>query len=512
MTQIYPAIVLIFTATIAESLVAGPVPAWSPLLLQDSPLSVRLACGLIVAIAIPVSYVLVMTRRDTVSPQRRWKALRRYPLVIAGAFLVGALEGSMIPAWEAWIPGGWLLAPRALALAPSIAVWIWGQRKLRSVRKHPIFDPIPGGWRIPVVVYGFFAILTGAMDIGWYFPLQKIAFESHPYAWILFLGALVFLLVLLAPRFTLLLWPVRSLPSGPLKDELERIASLARVRYRDILVWETGPGGPINACVAGVISPIRRILLTESLLAQLQPEQVSAVFAHEVSHVKRRHLWIYSGVILVAIFGLTSLEAVAHRLFGGDALAAPLVAILLGFAVLLVAIGRLSHLFEHEADLQGALLTSPYAYGKTLIDIMAETGENGRERSWRHPSLRERLAAIEDLPQSLEPLARKRARALWILGVATVSSVFAFGWVTSWAGEASLVEKEIARSQRLVQEIEVRERRPGHMGPAHRALWNEALAGLERARSAAVPRDPKFANEIDAELEELRQRAARVLP
>src|SRR5690606_31987071 len=98
-----------------------------------------------------------------------------------------------------------------------------------------------------------------------------------------------------------------------------------RVRFREVLLWRTF-GGMVNAAVMGMLAPLRYILLSDALLEHLPAEQVEAVMAHEVAHIRKRHLvWllVLSGsamVLLQLVCGLTVSHA-ALVLAEQDALA-----------------------------------------------------------------------------------------------------------------------------------------------------------------------------------------------
>ena len=63
--------------------------------------------------------------------------------------------------------------------------------------------------------------------------------------------------------------------------------------YADILYWPIFGGRMITAGVMGLVGRFRYILVTESLLRVLRPEEVDTVIAHEIGHVKKRHLLFY---------------------------------------------------------------------------------------------------------------------------------------------------------------------------------------------------------------------------
>lgn len=477
MVQILPALLLVFTVTLGESATVGVAPEWSPWLAPDGSPIARLGLGLSVTILVPVAYIALRLSRAP-TPAGRIHSSHRYPFVVALASLFGLLEGSVFPFWESVIPGGWPSVPRALALTPSLVVLVWGLRRLRQANGRSVLEVPAGQSRMLSLILIAHLALTGLLDLGWYFPIWRVTALSHPLFLVGFLTGLVILLILAAPRFIQLLWPVTPLPPGELRQRLEAIGARAGVRWREILVWRTGPLGAVNACVAGVLPRIRRIFLTEGLLGQLPDEQIEAVFAHELSHAKRRHLWIYVGVVWVALTGLSGLEMWSARSHGSTWIS---LAILFGaFVVLLAWVGRLSRLLEHEADLVGATLTSTPVYANTLASLLGGAGPDDR-RTWRHPSLARRLEAVLGLPASLGVITRRRRKALRRLALAAVVTTSLVGWQIAAHASRPGDEVEFERLHLVLEELAYRERRPGHEGAAHDRLRQEAVDGLRWA-------------------------------
>ncbi|HEX5688849.1 MAG TPA: M48 family metallopeptidase, partial [Roseiflexaceae bacterium] len=84
----------------------------------------------------------------------------------------------------------------------------------------------------------------------------------------------------------------QSLPAGPLRETLSDVCRRHRVGVRDLLLWNTN-GSMINAAVMGLVAPLRFVLITDALLETLRESEVRAVMAHEVGHVRRRHMvWL----------------------------------------------------------------------------------------------------------------------------------------------------------------------------------------------------------------------------
>lgn len=108
-------------------------------------------------------------------------------------------------------------------------------------------------------------------------------------------GALLALLVVavsLSGLWFRLCWRTEALPEGPLRDRLRGLADRAGVRIGNILVWRTNVT-IANGCMVGMVGPLRYIFITDALLLSLAPEEIEAVFAHEVAHVKFSHVLLY---------------------------------------------------------------------------------------------------------------------------------------------------------------------------------------------------------------------------
>ena len=119
------------------------------------------------------------------------------------------------------------------------------------------------------------------------------------------LAVLGLLVLAISPLFIRLAWPTRSLPAGPLRNRLERVARRVGFRFNDLLIWDTRHL-MVNACVTGVLPYFRYVLLTDDLIDSLSPVEVAAVFGHELGHVAHRHLPFF-GFFFLGSLGLLSL-------------------------------------------------------------------------------------------------------------------------------------------------------------------------------------------------------------
>ena len=152
-----------------------------------------------------------------------------------------------------------------------------------------------------------------------------------------------------------------SLPPGPARDRMEVMARLLGFRYRDLLLWPTR-GGMANAMVVGVVPWARYVIVTDRLLDGLDPDELDAVFGHEVGHVRHGHipyylLFIALSAAVTSVAAAAAVKAAAeagwvHPRAFDDWLTLPPLA-LMGCYVFVV-FGFLSRKCERQADVFGA--------------------------------------------------------------------------------------------------------------------------------------------------------------
>lgn len=114
--------------------------------------------------------------------------------------------------------------------------------------------------------------------------------------------ALFLCLAIIFPALVTRMWGCTRLPDGPARRMIETFCREQGVAYADILLWPLHEGQALTAGVMGVIGRFRYLLITPALLETMTPEEVLAVMAHELGHVKKRHLQIF--LVLFMGFGL----------------------------------------------------------------------------------------------------------------------------------------------------------------------------------------------------------------
>jgi Zn-dependent protease with chaperone function len=317
-----------------------------------------------------------------------------------------------------------LLAPLLVGLLLSWALFYDVERAahLTTPFPDPDADPFPGRWTYVTLQARHNLLLIVP-------PLVLMLVQQT--ALVLFLDPRrdewllpLFGAVLLAGVFVGIPWLLRlvlglkPLPEGPLRDRLLAAARRLNFRFSDILLWDTR-NTVANAMVTGPLPWLRYVVLTDRLIREMSPEEIEAVFGHEVGHIKHHHMLFYFGFLLASLVVVLVLwkaaEAVLTREpvnafleehLGGlmeglrayKVLAAVPLLALLG-AYLFVVFGFLSRRCERQADIFGCRTVSCAVFIEALEKVARVNGIS-RERpgwlsSWQHSTIARRVEFLE---------------------------------------------------------------------------------------------------------------------
>jgi len=100
------------------------------------------------------------------------------------------------------------------------------------------------------------------------------------------------IVILFSPLLLRRVLHTEPLPTSPLRERLEVMSKSSGIRYREILLWRTH-NNTGNAAVMGILPQVRYVMLSDLLLETMSDDQIAAVFAHELGHVKHRHILWY---------------------------------------------------------------------------------------------------------------------------------------------------------------------------------------------------------------------------
>ncbi len=161
----------------------------------------------------------------------------------------------------------------------------------------------------------------------------------------------------IAPLLMRMVLPIRPMPPGSVREDLTAMAAATGVRVSDIMLWPTH-GTLVNAAVIGVLPWLRYVLLTDAMLEEVPRPALRAVFAHELAHVRHRHVpWLVATVAgMVSLFGAAAaVPAVALAADGHDPAGdlvgwTAIVGGAVGLLVAGIAFGWVSRRYERQAD------------------------------------------------------------------------------------------------------------------------------------------------------------------
>ncbi len=233
--------------------------------------------------------------------------------------------------------------------------------------------------------------------------------------------AAVVVVLLISPELLRYVLHTQRLPASELRDSLSVLCKDAGVRCREILLWRT-QNNMGNAAVMGLFPVVRYVMLSDLLLESMTDLQIRAVFAHELGHVKHRHLiWfvMFFATVGTCLFGLAAVLE-NHLPLGDDAKQAfDFASLLICGAALLTAYGFLSRWFERQADVYAArtiekplsaqgnpqgLGAAVFASALERVAIVNNIPMNAR--NWTHGSIAARVRYINRLGR--DPVVAER--------------------------------------------------------------------------------------------------------
>lgn len=475
--MLHPLVIVVFVVVLLRDELGPPVwggvvePAWLPLV----------AVGPLAALWVFLDGYVRWKSRELDRSGRVRAALRaeravgasRLAAVAWHAFVVLGLGWVESVRW--WM-GNWVAADELVAAAPVLGFFVLGwwsiypiHRRLREAvvmreldEGRPVYPILSRGKFVWTAVRHQLALVGVPIAVlaGWSEAVERVAGWLGASSWAQGAGENGMLAALMAPGVAAVMvpalqfsgtvfvfavlplvmrrvWDTLPLGPGPLREGLVELCRVHRVGLRDLLVWRTN-GSMINGAVMGIAGPVRYIMLTDALLDALPERQVHAVMAHEIGHVRRRHmLWLLVSAVASWIGVSVAAGWLADRLLGPTLLSEQVeglvtaATVLAALAVGLVVFGFASRRFEWQADAFAAQHLSgarPGRRGGGAVTITAEAVEamSGaleavarlnaipREKfSWRHGSIaarQRRLLAL--VGQRADRLAIDRDAAI----------------------------------------------------------------------------------------------------
>ena len=214
--------------------------------------------------------------------------------------------------------------------------------------------------------------------------------------------------VLLLPLF----YHVKPLEKESLRARLLALAERAGARVIGAYEWGLGDKTKkANAALTG-IGATRRILVSDTMLAEYSDEEIEVILAHELAHHVHGDIWkgiVFESALMVCGFYLAARVLAAFSRSIGlrgvvDAAGLPLLLLAAGAVSLLMApiAHAMSREYERRADRFALDLTrNPAAFISAMRRLGAQNLAEDRPSKvvewlfYSHPPIRERIAAAE---------------------------------------------------------------------------------------------------------------------
>ncbi len=251
--------------------------------------------------------------------------------------------------------------------------------------------------------------------------------RSAPESWWIwvwgFFALVTFFLMFLSPYLIEPLFfkfePVRK---EKLRGEIEKLMEQAGLRVRAVLQVDASKRSRHSNAYFTGIGRVKRIVLFDTLLEQMEDREILAVLAHEVGHWKKGHIWKR---ILMSEAGLLIFFYLAHRLLeggmAGQALGMPevtffaetlIVGLLASIALFPLSpiLNGLSRRHERQADDFACDLTRDAgAMASALVKLSRENLANLHPHplfAWfhySHPPMAERVGNLRSRAEENQP-------------------------------------------------------------------------------------------------------------
>ena len=291
-------------------------------------------------------------------------------------------------------------------------------------------------------------MLSGIADIinALPFELPK-RFLSTTEGEIIYFLIFLFGIAIIGPAMIQKFWRCKPLESGHTRSRIEDLCKRAGLEYKNILYWPIFGGKMITAGVMGLIKRFRYILITDALIRYLNPDEIDAVVAHEIGHIKRKHLLFYLfffvGYLMLSyasfdliIFSILYAEPV-HRLidFMGFNQATVISAL---FSVVIITLflvyfryifGYFMRNFERQADIYVyELFDSAQPLISTFDKIVATSRQSPDRPNWHHFSIKERVAYLKKCETDRKWITThdrkiKKSIAIYLVGMLVVGTI-----------------------------------------------------------------------------------------
>lgn len=240
------------------------------------------------------------------------------------------------------------------------------------------------------------------------------------YFWILAWAVVTFFSLFVSMFYSEIIVPIFNkqtpLEEGDLRNKIKAFANKSGFKLTDIYVIDGSKRSTkANAYFAG-LGGKKRIVLYDTLIDSLTPDEITAVLAHEVGHYKKKHtlkMYAVSLPLSLLVFFLLGLilnsDAVAQAL-GGKAASFHLNILAFGilYTPLSIITDLLSSIMSRKHEYEADAFANSYGLGNNLISGLKKLSSDSLSNLmphplyvfffYSHPTLYQRIEVINKAP------------------------------------------------------------------------------------------------------------------
>ena len=410
------------------------------------------------------------------------------------------------------------IAGLVIFLLHLAVIWFWAHPTYQIVFGSRVSrkDFIKGQLSFASVILVPWFLISAAADLLQFIKMPS--FMASSFGQILLITVTLVGFVLFGPWLIIRMWGCEALPHDHVKEELERFCSDHDFRTGGLLLWSVFGSEMLTAGVVGILPGLRYILITPGLLRTLNITELKAVVAHEMGHVRKKHMLVF--VLLLILFiefayafsdTLTLLALSNRTIFSWSAVLgdsaesvysifSALVLIVLMVLYFRFIFGYFLRNSERQADLYGMeLVGDPQPLISSLEKIAFRSGRIEDLPSWHHFSIRQRIDFLVEAFKDRN-IIRRHNRKLYgsvLIFTVAVLGLLMVNWRANEAGLARNLSIEVdlrALEQRISRE-------PGnvhYLGAYGTLLYEKGrYSEAETVYRAALTHDPENATVLN---------------
>lgn len=373
--------------------------------------------------------------------QRKLQQTTQYLMVLSIIFFAAEIYLLDFKSIVSWIPGSRRfsslqgLAGLSLYLLHVALIWYWGfpaQALLAQASgTRGLYIRSQFQFNLPIL-FPWFSITLLSDLIEWLSGPKLRAILDQPIGEIAYILTFLVVLSIFFPFLIKTWWQCRPIPEGAKQAELEDFCRKMGDPFRATFLWPAFGGKLLTAGVMGLVRRFRYLLITPALLEILDIDELIGVVAHEIGHIRKKHLFFYlfffAGYILLAVLlgQWISVQTLSHPaildwLHSWKAYSEDLYSLL---QILPIALGLILYFrflfgyfmrnFERQADLFALeVLGSPRPLIQSLEKIGLASGQTRNLPSWHHFSIAQRVDFLEKVSRQPELAKRHHKKIYW---------------------------------------------------------------------------------------------------